>query len=185
MAIYRGAALQGQPSPVVSSFSFSVPLTLAQIQLGSPMKPYVRQYHRFHAVLQDGYVTIISSWSTLPCTKALQLPVVHGTTGANPSASGFTGRAFLASTRQKKKKLIITNRKCWIRERENSRYLIRGGVSKGFPGSTAKAAVTAPFARSLTRRQPSSDALMDEHVTWPLFFFFCRFVWAERATYSL
>lgn len=64
--------------------------------------PAVWQCHRFHVVLQDDYLAVISSRNTLSCIKALQLPVFHVTTGTDPSTSGFIGRAFLALARQKK-----------------------------------------------------------------------------------
>lgn len=102
MAIYGRALLQHQPSPAFSSSSFSVPLTLAQIQLRGPRTLAMWQCHRLHVVLRDDYLTVISSCNTLSCIKALQLPVVHVTTGTDPSASGFTGSTFLGLARQKK-----------------------------------------------------------------------------------
>lgn len=51
-------ALQGQPEPPIHSFCFPVPLTLVQIQVGSLRRtPATWQCHRFHGVLQDGYLS--------------------------------------------------------------------------------------------------------------------------------
>lgn len=161
MTTYRKSLLQSHPSPAISSFSFSVPLTLAQIQLERLRTPAMWQCHRFHALLRDDYLTAISSCNTLSCIEVLQLSCCSCNNWYWPQCQCFHQEGFFGIDKTRKM-LITTNRKCWIRGKQNARYLIRDGVSKkGVPGHTIKTPVAASFASCHNCRQCSSGSLMD------------------------
>lgn len=160
-------ALQGQPEPATHGLCFPVPVTLVQIQVGSLRRtPATWQCHRFHGVLQDDYLRVISSCNTL-LQQSSSAPCCSFNSWYWSQHQRFRGQSPLGIGK--------TEQNCWLKlieSSESERQKIQGiwwkmAFQKGFCGNTAKTAVTVSFTSWCNCRQCSSDGQMEKCFTRP------------------